>query len=233
MDKKAAANTLVGSAVLTACLLLLPLGRAILVPVHLLGTHVHEAGHALAALLTGGSVGAIVVRADGSGVTPVAGGWPIVVASAGYVGTMVTGAALVAAGAKAKLAGRALLLFGALLGAVSLLYLRGDLVGLATGWGWSLALVVAGLRLRGETVQFASQFLGIVLSLASLSALRDLFFAGLGPGVHSDATNMARLTGIPAVFWAYAWALGGIVLVFTILRTRWRSASRPKQKTYT
>lgn len=226
MAKGASHQTLVGSAALTAALLLVPFGRMLLAPVALLATHVHEAGHAVAALLTGGSVGAIVVRGDGSGVTPVIGGWPVVVASAGYVGTMAVGALLVASGAKAKTAANALLAFGVLLGLVCLLYLRGDMVGLASGWGWAAALVFAGWKARGETALFAAQFLGIVLSLASLSALRDLFFGGLGPGVHSDATNMARLTGVPSVVWAGVWAIGGIVLVVAILRTRWARESR-------
>lgn len=228
MGKGASDRALVGSAALTAGLLLVPFGRLALLPVSLLATHVHEMGHALTALLTGGSVGAIVVRADGSGVTPVAGGSPLLVASAGYLSTMIAGAALLAAGAKPKLASRAMLVLGAVLGVVSLLFLRGDWVGLLTGWGWSLALVFAGLRLKAESALFVSQFLGIVMSLASLSALRDLFFGGLAPGTLSDATNMARLTGLPPLVWASAWAMGGILIVIAILRLRWGGESRTK-----
>ena len=43
------------------------IGKTILYPIHLLVTFLHELGHALGALITGGSVLALQVNEDGSG----------------------------------------------------------------------------------------------------------------------------------------------------------------------
>jgi hypothetical protein len=66
-----------------------------LYPLRLLVTMYHEAGHALAALATGGDVSQFVVRPDASGVVFSRGGYRPLVISAGYVGTALLGALLV------------------------------------------------------------------------------------------------------------------------------------------
>ena len=69
----------------------------LLVPFRLFVTLIHEFGHALAAVLTGGHVLEIMVRLDGSGLTLVEGGNLFITASAGYLGSSLFGAALLLA----------------------------------------------------------------------------------------------------------------------------------------
>ncbi len=63
-------------------------------PVRLFVTYVHEAGHSLAALLTGGQVQGFEVNPDGSGVAVVNGGNIALIAPAGYLGAALFGSLL-------------------------------------------------------------------------------------------------------------------------------------------
>ena len=63
-------------------------------PVKLFVTFVHEAGHAIATLITGGTVGGFTVLPDGSGYAAVDGGYRALTLPAGYLGTALFGSAL-------------------------------------------------------------------------------------------------------------------------------------------
>ena len=66
-------------------------GKTILYPIHLLVTFLHELGHALGALITGGSVLALQVNEDGSGWTKTAGGNLGIILMGGYLGSALLG----------------------------------------------------------------------------------------------------------------------------------------------
>nr|WP_321454097.1 M50 family metallopeptidase [uncultured Carboxylicivirga sp.] len=68
-----------------------PYGRLILYPITLLVTIFHETGHALFALLTGGSVHGIQINQNGSGYATVAGGISFLVIPGGYIGSAIWG----------------------------------------------------------------------------------------------------------------------------------------------
>lgn len=66
----------------------------VLAPLRLFVTYVHEAGHGLSAILTGGEVRRFVVSPDGSGLATTAGGIRAVVISGGYLGAALFGSGL-------------------------------------------------------------------------------------------------------------------------------------------
>lgn len=68
-----------------------PYGTYVLYPLTLLVTIFHETGHALFALITGGSVHGIQINHDGSGYALVAGGLPMLVIPGGYIGSALWG----------------------------------------------------------------------------------------------------------------------------------------------
>lgn len=196
-----------------------PGGQYVLLPLLFLNTHMHELGHAIAAFATGGQASYILVRADGSGATPVVGGWLPAVASAGYVGTSLAGALLLAVSRTAEGARRGLLWLAALMLLAQVALVRGDLVGVATGWAWTVALFLLARRLKDEGLVFAGQFAGATLCLASWQAFLALF--AVSPGGHSDAALMQAATGVPAPVWAGAWLVLSTVLVLLGLRKAW------------
>lgn len=76
------------------------IGRMILKPINLFVTYLHEFGHALGAIITGGSVESLQVNEDGSGVTYTRGGSKSVILMGGYIGSAIFGNALFYIGAK-------------------------------------------------------------------------------------------------------------------------------------
>src|SRR5262249_31138368 len=85
---------LIVAAALTIMISYLPSGLIVAYPIRLLVTFIHEGGHALAALLTLGSVEKLMISADASGVTLTRGGLPPLIASAGYLTTTAYGGGL-------------------------------------------------------------------------------------------------------------------------------------------
>src|SRR5262245_13948347 len=85
---------LIGAALLTIVISYLPMGWLVVYPIRLFVTFIHEGGHALAALLTLGSVEKVQIFADASGVTFTRGGLPPLIASAGYLTTTIFGGGL-------------------------------------------------------------------------------------------------------------------------------------------
>ncbi|MGI4790110.1 MAG: M50 family metallopeptidase [Janthinobacterium lividum] len=75
---------------------LVPVASALLYPLRLFVTFIHEGSHALAAALTGGFASQIQVMPDASGVTYTSGGFGPVIVMAGYVGASAYGALMLA-----------------------------------------------------------------------------------------------------------------------------------------
>jgi len=70
------------------------LDSSIIYPFRLLVTFVHETGHGLTAVITGGNFLRFVVYENGGGVATTSGGSPFFVLSMGYLGAALFGAVL-------------------------------------------------------------------------------------------------------------------------------------------
>lgn len=211
-------TTLVYAGIATLAVWAIPALQWLLLPVQYLNTHLHELCHALAALATQGDPQHIGVFADGSGVTPVSGGWLPLIASAGYVGTTAIGAAMLAATRKEQDARITSRVLAAGLGLSMLAWVRGDLVGIVMGVFWVVLLFVAGWKAKGKWLVPVIQFLAIQLALSSVQSVYVLFRISVYGQHHSDATIMQQATGIPAAFWAFGWVIASLALVFLAAR---------------
>lgn len=219
-------KSLILAALVAFLLWAVPLLRPIGLPLIYLNTHIHELSHALMALATGGQVRMIQVFADGSGVTPVAGGSLLLTASAGYVGSTLVGALILAVSRTPKSAKQMLwLTFGFLLVSM-VVFVRGDLVGIGSGIVWIAALAVMARNLKGEHAVFAAQFLGLELALTSLQAFLVLLKITTQSEQHSDALILEQVSGIPAFVWATGWSLLGVVAIVLSLVSAWKPPAR-------
>lgn len=104
---------LLAATFIVAVCMVVPYGTWAIYPFQLVGTLVHEAGHALAAVGTGGTVDRFVVRLDTSGYVGYRGGFPLIATSAGYLASVGVGAALLMAGAVQKRSRATLLVMAA------------------------------------------------------------------------------------------------------------------------
>lgn len=196
-------------------------------PIQYLNTHIHELCHALSALATGGGVSHMQVFANGSGVAYTLGGIGLVIASAGYVGASLIGGWLISMGRTEKGARTALWALAGTLGFGSLLWLRGDAVGVLTAVFWVAAIAICARSLSGLNLRFASMFLGMQQCLASLQSLWVLLNinAMSGMPIENDAAIAAEMTLIPALFWALLWSGLSLGLMGLGFRRAWSDSS--------
>jgi Peptidase M50B-like len=213
---------LVVAAAISIALWVVPQLRVLVYPLTLFNTTFHELSHAVATVLTGGTVIMVQVFVNGEGVTRSAGGWPFVIASAGYFGTSVLGAALLATFRDEKSTRLGFRILAGALIASLVLVIRGDFVGWTAGFLWAVALVVASRVASGPSLMFFARFLAIQLCLTSFKSLYDLLFLSAAGVAATDAGFLQSTTGIPSLFWAGTWSLASVVAVIGGLAVAWK-----------
>jgi hypothetical protein len=206
---------------LLASLLLwnLPFGGVLLYPFKLLATWLHELSHGLAMIVTGADFDRVVIYRDTSGLaygqsaTGAVG--RAVVAGAGYMGTSLWGALLLAVTPNARLARGALLVLAALLIGTSLTVIDtpgGDVFGPwavgAIGIACAAAALVVPARWRLAIAHFVAAQACVNALLDIRVLLRPLQLVGGRIVGASDAHNMASATfGTTATWAVWTWAL--------------------------
>lgn len=204
----------------------IPFLSALTYPISLLVTIVHEGGHALATVLTGGHVDSIAINPDGSGITLSRGGWGVIIAPAGYLAAAAFGVLLLYL-LRWRAAGRvALYASAAVVFLLTVLFIRNPF-GLVIGLAWTAVLVLAATFLPPAAAIFLVAFLGVEALLNAFLDLQTLIgLSGLLPTGHNDAVLMSRYIPLPPILWALIWAAIAIFLVFWLLRGSWRDAKR-------
>lgn len=185
------------------------IGRKVMYPVMLLVTFLHELGHALGAVLTGGSVRSLVVNPDGSGVTETMGGMFSIILMGGYLGSAILGNLLFYIGARGQKAATVTtyILIGMML--VSALFWFNSLfsTGFLLAFAFFLYLVVSRTEFNGEVLMF--------LGLASIIRIIQDF--NIGPS--SDLEKYAeQMVFIPKDVWMYIWLI--VAVVFTLINLK-------------
>lgn len=197
---------------------LTPWGPIALYPFTLFTTWVHECGHAIAAVLLGGTVASITIRSDTSGLTrslmPPSTLSQAIVASAGYLTASVVGCLLLTASRVDRRAKPILWAIGVFMLVTLVLWIRNPF-GLVVVAAWAVTLILlGGTRATRGVAGFAISVLAVLVSLEAVFDIRILFLVR-GP---SDAWTMARLTGAPAWLWAAVWMGISVFLLLSTLR---------------
>ena len=228
-DTRPPVSTLLIALALTVALWFIPFGDLLAYPFRLFVTFIHEGGHALAAVLTGADVRGLQVAPNGSGLVYTVGGGRLsgmFVASAGYLGAMAYGAALLVlirrpGAARAVLVGSAAFVLG-----LTLIYGFPNLFTLAAGLLLAGALLAAARYAAPRLASFLVGFLAVQCVVSALFDLKALIALSspFAPEVHTDADNMERLTGLPEIVWAVLWT--GLALVILALALRAYAADR-------
>lgn len=220
---KASFKLLVLASMLTVVLWFIPFADVVTHPIRLFATFIHEAGHALAALASFGSVDRVDLHWNGSGETYLHG-MTLFAASAGYLTTILYGAGLLLLLRRARNAKTAALCTaGGLL--VITLFFGGNFLAWATGLFFGVGCLLMGLMGKPKLTHFLMSFLAIQCVLQAFYDLRTLLFLSASDfDVHTDATIMAQATGnvIPAIVWALGWSLlaAGILGVTLVIYYR-------------
>jgi len=196
-------------------LCLLAWRHPLLLPLRMFVVALHEAGHAVTAILTGGTVLSISVGANEGGRTVTEGGSRFLILNGGYLGSLLMGMALLAS-TRTPSRGR---LVAGMLGMAML--------GMGVAWvpfislGFLLILTVSlglgYLAWKGPSAgaSAAVRVLGVFSVLYALFDIRDDVLLAQGEGM-SDAAMLAQVTGLPALLWGVAWLAMGMGLLWRL-----------------
>ncbi|MDZ4833583.1 MAG: M50 family metallopeptidase [Candidatus Melainabacteria bacterium] len=235
-DSKRSASLaiLVAMTVLTLILWNMPFARIILTPLNIFVTTLHELGHAIFCLFTGGSVIGMTVVSDGhghAGLTLCRGGMPWIWTQTGYLGTALFGSIFIVLGSKQERCKSLLMGLGALIGVSTLWFMLGAvfshdaLQGIySVFWGLlsASALIYAGVKLGPTTRQFVVAFLSVITALDAVTSVIGLVLHSVGlsgtSDSFSDATIMAEMTGVPAVLWSLFWGAVSVGMLYGAVR---------------
>ena len=200
----------------------------LLYPLRLFVTFVHEAGHALAALISGGQVQGFTVAANGSGYAVTAGGNLALILPAGYLGAALFGSLLFLLSNRAPryVSGIAMAL-GAFLIGITVLYGRPDESGLpialAIGVGFGTVILLIGAKAPRIINQLMLSILAVVTALEAVYDLKFILDGSLNGAINpqSDAARFAQEitpllpTAVIALLWAgIAAAMLGTAIYF-------------------
>ena len=227
--------TLIGLAALAA--LVISIFPIVDYPFRLMLTIVHELGHGLMALLTGGEFHSFEIAADGSGLAYTAGGWRLLVIPAGYLGVACFAAVLIRLGRSHRWSRLALGIIGLAMLALSLWFARpGSLTfqsilnsGLTIVFGLLFGVVFLRLAFNAPpaTIVFVTHLVAIKAGLTAFSDIFSLIgLAALSDVPRTDAQSMANLTFIPAVVWAFVWIALAVALIGWAIKVTWLNGSR-------
>ena len=193
----------------------------IVYPLRLFVTYIHEASHALAAIITGGSVEGFTVSANGSGLAITAGGSRAFILPAGYLGAALFGSMLFFLTNRIPRYVRGLAMFiGGFMIVFTILFARpdetGSLTALLIGLGFGAVMVLMGWKAPRIVNQFLLNTLAV---MTALNAVLDVWYlvgnddASRG-AIRNDASAFAAEVTplLPGSVIAFIWSIAAVVM---------------------
>jgi hypothetical protein len=192
-------------------------GRKILYPVRIFVCFLHELGHGLAAIFTGGSVDSIQINPDGSGWTRTINGNRAVTIMGGYLGSAVFGNLIFSIGAKFKVLSKYLMFLIAIGMVFTALIWFNSFMTSGILILFALSLVV--FALKTEWSREIIMFLGLA---SVLYIIKDF---NIGPS--SDLAAYANeIPVFSANIWKYIWLLIALIICALNLRILIKSETK-------
>ena len=193
----------------------------IIYPLKILVVFFHELSHGLAAIVTGGRIVEIQLAASEGGLCVTSGGSRFLTLTAGYLGSLAFGGAILLLAARSRHDRYVSMALGAIVLLVCLVWIRPVL-----GFGFlfaslaGCALIAAGAYLPGGANDLLNKTIGLTSCLYAVMDIKSDILAR--PGLRSDATMLAELTGVPGLVWGILWiviAAGAGVFLLAVAMT--------------
>jgi peptidase M50B-like protein len=185
-------------------------------PLKLFVVLLHEMSHGIAAVLTGGRIVEMQVNWNEGGQCVTAGGASFVVMSAGYLGSLFFGIALLLVGTRTQASPWVAGLLGVLISVMALRFM-----GLWEFGKW-FALVAGGalaalVLLPPVVAEVALRIIGVTSCLYVFLDIKSDVLDRDNP--HSDASKLAEMTHVSGFFWGLLWI--GVSIVATVIAVKW------------
>lgn len=187
----------------------------VVLPVKIMVVFLHELSHGLAAVLTGGEIVEIALSPQQGGHAITRGGSAFLILSAGYMGSLLLGAALLLVALRTQADRAVLALLGIVTLAVTAFYIRAPFA--------VLFCVGAGLGMLGVARYLGRDMADMVLRVIGLTSLiyvpYDIFDDTIArSGEPSDAWLLAQTVGGPTVIWGGLWLVLSLGVIGWCLR---------------
>ncbi|WP_368040338.1 M50 family metallopeptidase [Ruegeria atlantica] len=185
------------------------------VPLKILVVFLHELSHAVTILMTGGSVESFSISSQQGGVVLGRGGNRFLSLSAGYLGSLALGMALLILALRTK-ADRAVLAgFGGVMCLVAVLYIR-DPFALVFSIGTGAAMIAAAWYLRPDVSDLVLRVIGLT---SMIYVPFDIFDDTIRrSGARSDAFMLAEEFGGSTMLWGGIWLVLSCMAIALCLR---------------
>jgi hypothetical protein len=189
----------------------------ILYPLRLFVTFVHEAGHGLAALVTGGSIGRLVVNPNTSGIATTMGGTRAIILPAGYLGAALFGAALFYLANTFFFSRTLSFVLGVMVAIIAFLYTEIGSTAWIVGIGFALGLILIAWKGGRNFNLLILNFLAVITGLNAVMDLVGVFnYSNATVGdVINDAAAFSREVApfLPPAIWALIWAILAVLIL--------------------
>ncbi|MGK7755636.1 MULTISPECIES: M50 family metallopeptidase [unclassified Roseovarius] len=187
----------------------------LVIPLKLLVVFLHELGHVVAVLLTGGEVLDLTLDPMQGGAVTSRGGNRFISLSAGYLGSLLIGVALFMAAVRTRADRVVLSLLGLTLLAVTVLYIRSPFA-LVFGAGTGAAMLLAAKFLPRDVNDLMLRVIGLVCMVyVPLDIYSDTIARGW---LHSDARMLAEEFGGTPWMWGGLWLAASAWVIWMCLR---------------
>lgn len=186
-------------------------------PLRVLVVLFHELGHALAAVLTGGTVEEIMVGWNEGGHCVTRGGNRFLILSSGYLGSLVIGATILLLASRTTASIVLARCIGAALVVIAFLYMfrlpEWDSLAFTVGAGVFLYLVTYAPVI---VPRLFLMMIGLTSCLYAVADIKDDVLVRDHP--QSDAAMLEELTHVPARLWGLIWIVISVVVGVAALR---------------
>jgi len=185
------------------------------IPLKIFVVFLHELSHVIATVLTGGEVLSLSVSADQGGVVRSRGGNRFITLSAGYLGSLLIGLALLLGALKTKIDKFLMMGCGVVLLLVAALYVRESFALLFT-CVTGIAMIAIGYFLNHDINDLILRLLGLSSMIyVPFDILSDTI---LRSGARSDARMLAEEFGGATVMWGGIWLCLSLLAIFYALK---------------
>ena len=186
-----------------------------MIPLKILVVFLHELSHAMTAVFTGGDIISISVSPAQGGEAWTRGGSRFLTLSAGYLGSLLIGLALLWVALRTNLDRYVMAGLGIILLVITALYMR-DLFAISFGAIGGIALLVAARFLPIDVNDLILRVIGLT---SMIYVPYDIFSDTIArSSLQSDARMLAEEFGGPTIMWGGMWLFMSLVLIGFALR---------------
>jgi len=187
----------------------------IIYPVKLFVVLLHEISHGIVAVVSGGKIISIQISENLGGQCVTSGGVPFIVASAGYLGSLVFGSAIFISSYDKKYSSWITTIIAIILIFFSANYIAGS-VGIIISLLYAAVLYLSPRYFNKTVHMYLMKTLGLISSLYVLVDIKeDLLTLEYR---ESDSNILESITGINAAVWGLLWFITSAVIIYFLLR---------------